>query len=338
MRGMVPRVLFTAWVLLFVAAPVIGEQTEPGFPTNLGLLNQLSEQAVSALLDSLDIVPGEKITVVSAAYSEGNDFIATALARDLAMRGVDVRLATESVPQAPASQPAGGVTHGAGATDSAGVSPAAGADSAGAAADSLKTEASTDSTSSSEPAAGSVVNAAPDSAGGTQPEEGAGPGEAAKIEEERQAEEAAKQAEESAATSAATGVQAAPAAAPAPPTVKPYPEGMVLEYRVLEFGVTYPVLKRRFLLFGDASVRRLGGVYITASRIKGPEGTVLKVAKAQSHQEDFLSGRTRLRAEGASYPFKQPVVPPANVGRYFEPVAVVGIITSLVYLFYQNQH
>ena len=113
---------------------------------------------------------------------------------------------------------------------------------------------------------------------------------------------------------------------------------MVLEYRILEFGVTYPILKRRFLLFGDASVRRLGGLYITASRIQGPDGTILKVAKAQSHQEDYLSSRARVRSEGASYPFTKPVVPPANVGRYFEPVAVVGIITSLVYLFYQNQN
>jgi hypothetical protein len=43
-------------------------------------------------------------------------------------------------------------------------------------------------------------------------------------------------------------------------------------------------------------------------------------------------------AEGASYPFQKPDVPPSRLSRLVEPIAVVGIISSLIYLFYQNQN
>ncbi|MDM7916674.1 MAG: hypothetical protein QUU85_15630, partial [Candidatus Eisenbacteria bacterium] len=135
----------------------------------------------------------------------------------------------------------------------------------------------------------------------------------------------------------ANGSGGAAPAQPAQPVVV-YPEGPVIEFKVLEFGVDYPTFRRRFLLFGDATVHRIGGVYITASRIDGPEGKILDVASGQSHFEDRLSGRSRMLAEGANYPFAKPEVPPLRLGRYVEPLAVVAIVSSLVYLFYQNQN
>ena len=339
MRGMVPKVLFTVWVLSCAAAPVIGERTDPGFPSNLGVLSQLADDAVSALLDSLDIQPGEKITVVSAGFNEGNDFIASALARDLALRGVEVRLATETPAPPQGSASSGAQQEGDSTADSASVSSAAEADSAGAAADTLAAGASADSTFGFPRPTGSPDTlSAGEGAGGETGEAAKNGAEEKEAEVMKPEEEEKADQQEGAGSTAEGGQQAEPTPAQLAPTVKPYPEGMVLEYRVLEFGVTYPILKRRFLLFGDASVRRLGGVYLAGSRIRGPEGTILKVAKGQSHEEDYLSSRARVRAEGASYPFTKPVVPPANVGKYFEPVAVAGIITSLVYLFYQNQN
>jgi hypothetical protein len=315
MGRVVPKVLLGVWALSCAAAPAIGGQDEPGFPTNLGLLDKLADETVSTLLDSLEIQRGEKITVVAAGYNEGNTFIAEALARDLARRGAEVRLATESAPAPakPETPPAKADTT---PQDSTGVAAPAGADSARAGADSLAIFSNADSS-----------GAAPLH---VQPADTLSAEETEKIIEAKVAAEAAK--------AKGAGKEVAPEVKLMPPVVKPYPEGMVLEYRILEFGITYPVLKRRFILFGGASVRRLGGIYLTASRIQGPDGTILKAVKAQGHVEDFLPPRERLRAEGASYPFKQPVVPPANVGRYFEPVAVVGIVTSLVYLFYQNQN
>jgi hypothetical protein len=313
MRGMLPRVLIAVSVFSCVTVGVTGGQSDQGFSTNLALLSRLAEEAVSSVLDSLDIRPGEEITIVSAAFHEGNDFIAEQIARDLALRGVAVRIASESAqPSTPATTPQTSPAP----VDSSSLAAASAADSAGAVADSLKTRFASDSTA--------VFPGSPQAGDSLKAESTAG--------EDSSAAKSAEAAEHGLPT------QAAPVVERTAPTVKPYPEGTVLEYRILEFGVTYPVLKRRFLLFGDASVRRLGGVYLSASRIRGPEGTILKLVEAQSHSEDYLPSRARLRAEGASYPFTKPVVPPANVGKYFEPVAVAGIVTSLVYLFYQNQH
>jgi hypothetical protein len=125
---------------------------------------------------------------------------------------------------------------------------------------------------------------------------------------------------------------------PAPAPTEAYPEGAILEFRILEFGVSYPTVKRPFLMLGRSSVHRLGGVYLQGSHILGPEGTILEVASGQSHRQDRLSGSTRSLAEGATYPFQRPEIPPSRLGRYVEPVVVVGIIGSLVYLFYQNQN
>jgi len=97
-------------------------------------------------------------------------------------------------------------------------------------------------------------------------------------------------------------------------------------------------VKRRFVLFGAPSVQRLAGVYLQGTRLQGPEGQVLSVAKGESHMQDRLSGRARTIAEGASYPFTKPTIPPGNLGKLLEPVAVLGVVSSLVYLFYQNQH
>jgi hypothetical protein len=131
----------------------------------------------------------------------------------------------------------------------------------------------------------------------------------------------------------------APPATPVPaPTWKLYPDGTVLEFRILEFGVNYPSIKRHLFFFGDASVRRLAGVYIEASRIEGPDGRIIDVASGQGHSNDRLSGHARMLAEGANYPFSKPTIPPSNLGKLIEPVLVLGIVSSLVYLFYQNQH
>jgi hypothetical protein len=137
--------------------------------------------------------------------------------------------------------------------------------------------------------------------------------------------------------SAGAGARAGPARA-FPPTPRLYPEGRILEFRVLEFGIQYASVKRRYVLLGPAVVRRIGGVYLQGSWVQGPDGKILDVGSGQSHHYDVLSGRSVSFAEGASYPFQKPTVQPLPLGRLVEPVAVVGIITSLVYLFYQNQN
>jgi hypothetical protein len=340
MGRMIAKVMVSVGFLSCLAVPVVGGEVDAGFLTNLGLLNRLTEEAVSALIDSLAFLPGEKITVVTAAYSEGNDFIAEALARELSGRGVEVRLATESAPAPAPEQPpaADRVPPVLSDTTKAGSR----ADTLSAVIGAALTEVNPDSSAVSPES----IPPAKDEAGGAAAKDETDKALMEKEKQEAEKREADKQEAEKkeaaggeAGNGEAAGAQEGQAVVKkTPPTTKAYPAGTVLEYRVLEFGISYPFLKRKYFIAGDASVRRLAGVFLVGSRIQGPDGTVLKVAKAQSHQEDMLPSRARVRAEGATYPFTKPVVPPANVGKYIEPIAVVGIITSLVYLFYQNQN
>ncbi len=340
-RGLGLAGLLTLLGFPAMAAPV----PENGFLTNLALLDRLTREAVQILVDSLDVRPGETITLVPATGHEGNEFIADALARDLARRGITVRMALVEAPapERPAEPPPGG-NAGGGAQNQhqnhqneQGEPPpgfpqdtpsGGGADTTAAKPDTTVFGSALGSNGSN----GSNGSTGSIGAKGTNTGGGDASG-SAKGETEASGQQPA-------------GAPAVPPSTPEtpreerprPPSVRAYPDGLVLEYRILEFGVTYPALKRRYLLFGGASVRRLGGVYLQASRIQGPAGTVQDVANGQSHWEDRLTPRSRTLAEGSSYPFMKPSIPPANVGRYIEPVAVLGIVTSLVYLFYQNQH
>ncbi len=300
MRVALPRLVLAAGLIGALAGSAAGSGDD-GFPTNLALLDRLSSEAVGAVLDSLAFQQGDTVTVMTEGGNEGDGFIAGAFARELARRGVAVHMTVEVMPPpvAPVPHPAPAETPQTPADGAPGSQGAPG-DSTAALPDSLRTSAPSDTGGISIP----VVPAPP------------------------------------------TEVVSEPPSVPAQPVAKPgsnfvrktYPDGLVLEFRLLEFGISYPNVRRRFRLFGAQSVNRLGGVYVQASRIEGPGGAVVSIGSGQSHAEDRLSPRARRLAEGANYPFTKPTIPPANFGRVVEPVAVVGIVASLVYLFYQNQN
>jgi hypothetical protein len=347
MRFLSWRSVLVTGILSIMAAPAFAQREGDGFMTNLAVMDQLTREAVSEVLDSLTFNPGETVTIVAAGGSEGNDFVAAAFARALARRGCDVKLAMESTAPAPAQAPTppparghapGQETPGGGSPgDTTGTPPAGGGTPAGTGTGTGTGTGGTGGSqgsdlnpagigASSMPAgAGEGVGTSEGSAGdslGTEakPDTVGTPG--APPHEEHEKEEGAP-----------------PPASPVPaPTWRLYPDGTVLEFRVLEFGVNYPSIKRRLILFGSASVKRLAGVYIEASRIEGPDGRIIDVAMGQSHSHDRLSSHARVLAEGANYPFAKPTIPPSNLGRLIEPILVVGIVSSLVYLFYQNQH
>ncbi|MFN8549403.1 MAG: hypothetical protein U0527_15880 [Candidatus Eisenbacteria bacterium] len=62
------------------------------------------------------------------------------------------------------------------------------------------------------------------------------------------------------------------------------------------------------------------------------------MVSVERHEVDRLAGWQKVLAEGATYPFTKPELQSPSVGRYVEPAVVVGIVTSLIYLFYQNQN
>jgi hypothetical protein len=322
--------LILVFFSLVAGTSLAGQEKDPtgeGFMTNLAFLDQITREAVDAVLDSLAFAPGQGVTIVAGGSSEANQFIADAFAKALARKGYEVHLAMESsAPPTPAPAAASP-----GETSPPGSQPPAG-ESAGGGAPPLGSEQDTSSTGG---ATGSAIPASvssPDSSGlgdstsvpaaGATPSTNGGP----------------RTRPEAPSPSGAAKENTTPSSGPIPaPKGKLYPEGSVLEFRVLEFGVHYPTVKRRFAFFGNASVHRLGGVYIEASRVEGPDGRVIDVASGQCHSQDRLSGHARALAEGANYPFTKPVIPASNVSRMVEPVLVVGIVSSLVYLFYQNQ-
>ncbi len=111
----------------------------------------------------------------------------------------------------------------------------------------------------------------------------------------------------------------------------------MIDVDVLEFGVTYADASRR-MLFGPLRFWRVAGTYVQFSHLKGPEGTLKRVVSVERHAVDHLTGSQKILAEGATYPFQRPALMPPSLGRYVEPAVVVGIVTSLIYLFYQNQN
>ncbi len=315
MRMPLARLVLAAVCIGSLAAPVAKAESE-GFPTNLALLDRLANEAVGAVLDSLAFHKGDTVTVMTEGGNEGDGFIAGAFARELARRGVAVHMTVEvtAVPPAatPQENPAGHLQKT--GNDSGPDSLGAPSDSSALAPGLLGSPVPSDSGAVSKPNAPSL----PAGSGN-----GSGIGSA-----------------NGSATESPTESASATAGSPPGPTVvrRIYPSGRVLEFRLLEFGVSYPNVKRRYRLFGSPTVTRLGGVYVQASRIVGPGGTVEGIASGQSHVEDRLSAKERRLAEGANYPFTKPAIPAANFGRLVEPVAVVGIVASLVYLFYQNQN
>jgi len=322
-------------LLLVLAVPATAERGMNGFRTNLAVLDQLTKEAISAVLDSLSFKSGESVTIVVDGNNEGNQFVGDAFARALARQGCIVRLALESAPAAgeaavpegrPESAPAGGAdsTKASGDSTSVQTTPPASGASGG-----LATIVQEDSTglpplpppkSKVEQPPSDMAKAGTGTGTGTGTGAGTGTGTGT-------------------GTGAEKPVGKPGEATPIPaPTWKMYPAGTVLEFHVLEFGVNYPQVKRHLGLFGIAAVTRLGGVYVEAKRIEGSDGRIIDATTGQSHSQDRLAGHARTLAEGANYPFAKPVVPPANVGRLVEPILVIGIVASLVYLFYQNQH
>ena len=116
-----------------------------------------------------------------------------------------------------------------------------------------------------------------------------------------------------------------------------YPEGVTLDLQLLEFGVHYSEVGRRYLV-GPVTFTRVAGVYAQVSALSGPRGRLQTVHTAQRHHWDRVAGRQRVLAEGVAYPFRQPELRAPGIGNYVEPAVVVGIVGSLIYLFYANQN
>jgi hypothetical protein len=314
------------------------------FLTNLALLDVLADDAVEQVLDSLGVAAGDSIGVLADGYNEGNAFIADAFARSLARRGCKVRMLVDVAPAA--QEPEGAKDSGTAPSDADSTAGEPGDEEDGQ--DGQPGQGDDDQIDQDDEDQAAALDTDPfdqdppdtdpldvdpfaddttsvsDSTQWGMPEDSLATGDGASDGEEPDS----------------TGVQ--------PEDREPeqqlvgagraYPPGTTLEFQILEFGVTYPEVKKRLFVLGTASIGRLAGVYLQVRKIEGPGGEIVQVASGRSHHRDRLSGQSRILAEGAGYPFTQPEVPAGRIGRLAEPIVVVAIISSLVYLFYQNQN
>jgi hypothetical protein len=112
--------------------------------------------------------------------------------------------------------------------------------------------------------------------------------------------------------------------------------GVVLTFRVVEFGIDYPWVKRS-LLIGPQRYGRLASVRIWASHVVEPGLRVAGTARGERVRVDSFPGWARPLLEGQNYPFPLQVPEGSSLKGVVEPVVVAGIVAGLVYLFYQNQ-
>jgi hypothetical protein len=334
-----------------------------GFYSNLGLLESISREAANAIADSLTLPAGSTVTLLARTPHEANWFVGNLLAQVLAERGYKVRVSDWS----PAPPAGGGAAAGAAAGAAGGAATGSPTPQQGAPSRPRKPKANqpsdpAGSASTKEPAGAGAGNASSDSTLVLHEKAGADSTEAGRTKaaadstganpDSVRARGRLAQGRGAGTPPAETPPAGVPAAtqpgtpAPsaqslaieqAPPVAEgEFPAGNVLDLRVVEFGVGYSDIGRK-LLFGPVHFTRVGGVYLQVSSLQGPEGDLRQVLSAERHRVDRLSGSQRSLAEGASYPFNVPELKTPGLGRYIEPTVVVGIVASLVYLFYANQ-
>lgn len=345
-RAIAGLLFFGAWVGPQVAR---GDQL---VLTNLGLLRQLTREAVAEVVDSLRLEPGAPVSLISSVPHEGNDFVQGILAQTLVAQGHEVRLLSEPGAATPPGEAGADGSTAAGAAG--GVSAPTGA-SAGqpAVPESGPAETETAQTSSGEEASSSedVFAADEDTSSTALSDDSEGSEESNDLGADTEESDAFGTTAEEA--SAAPETPPAGASPPSPPAASPprgtssappgltvphgLPPGDVLDVRLLEFGVVYRDVGRRLFL-GPVSFTRVAGAYIQVSHLQGPSGELKNLVSAERHHWDRLSGRQKALVEGASYPFAPPALTAPSLGRYVEPAVVVAIVGSLIYLFYTNQN
>lgn len=343
--------LLACFVILLAGARAPAEDIP--VPTNLSLLKSLTEQALTDILDSLDVQSNEPIYVQAAAHHETNWLVAESLADLLRRRGLrPIILEDGSAGMVVAAQQQEDQTGEDAEDDAPGDEDESGeaeGTEGGDEGDDEDDGFGDDEESEDDDGLG---NDEEDEEGDSSDEDEFGEGEDDEdmFGEGDDGDDAEPGAGEESEGTSPGGVtrpepltpepedEAAPATPPpAPQRRKVSLDGDVLRFRVLELGVTYPKSKRALLLLGPKSITRLTGAHLRVTHVREPEGAVRGVADSERHSIDRFPGSVRAYVEGADYPFARPEMKPAPWGKLVEPAVVLGIVTGLVYLFYANQ-
>lgn len=288
------------------------------FDTNLGLVERATEEAVLEALDGLRLPPGSEIRLHSLTNHQAAWFVEDHIARFLSDRGFKIFLAKKTT-----ADPAGG------ATGAAGTPATGGGATGGSLADMV--------------AAQSGGAPRPDTTGAASDTTGAAADTTGTFEEREQAEDPPSQTLSTIPGPGGPGPRRAAngSAAAVQEVLNPVPEGegLVLTFRLIEFGVTYHDTWRRGFL-GQKVVERLASVNVYCRLVSGSAENVLWVSGGKSERLDIVpkSKLDLLEGQPNSYPFDAPTLPPQPFSRILEPALVAGIIGGLVFLFYSNQN
>ncbi len=112
--------------------------------------------------------------------------------------------------------------------------------------------------------------------------------------------------------------------------------GEVLAYQIVDLSISYPWAKRTWMI-GTLKYGRVGSARIRADHYTEPGHIFNSESHADRIAIDEFPGWARPYLEGENYPFPIAAANPPSVRRILEPVAVGVIISSLVYLFFENQ-
>jgi hypothetical protein len=314
-----------------------------GFYSNLGLLDTISREAVNVIADSLALPPGSAVTLYASTPHDANWFVGTVFGEILAERGYKVRIldwgpsqargdsTNESPPPSPAPVQPKRPRQGGEQNPQGQGAPQTGSDAVRDSTKDDNRDGDEDGTTPADTTASNPDSARADADSVRVGPEGEPPDETSPSEKGQGGEPSAFSQEQPTGSAATPAPGQAPAAA-----LRALPAGEVLDLRVVEFGVSYADVGRK-LFFGPLRFTRVGGVYIQVSSLGEPKGELRQVLSAERHRVDRLSSSQLTMAEGASYPFRIPELKVPGLGRYIEPTVVVGIVSSLVYLFYANQ-
>ncbi len=112
--------------------------------------------------------------------------------------------------------------------------------------------------------------------------------------------------------------------------------GLQLSIEVIELGLHYGQIWRRYLLTGKA-VERIARVTLYYELVDKGTGDVLRASRASAELRDVVPASSLRTLADTKYDFARPELKKTTWDRYLEGGLVLAIIGVLVYLFYSNK-
>jgi hypothetical protein len=280
----------------------LGQAVAESYPTNLALLTQVSQGAVSQMLMGFQAPASARVLVEAADRNEANWFIEDLILRRLSGWGYQPFLKSPSpVPESRTAKPGSSsspsppesppVEKPSSLADAVGQSRADSTEAPGdAAADTSVTgnvTTAVDSTATAPPRPPALASPGPSSASDDGPSEDR-------------------------------------------------PE-YVLRFRVVQFDLSYPK-SYRTSPFGSRKVQRRASVSLVSHLLQGGRQEVVWGGHGEVERIDVVPQNKLSLLEGTSFPFEEPTLNTKGWGALVEPALVIAIVAGLIYLFYTNQN